>query len=270
MPVFNQSVFNQYARYYDLMYQDKDYKSEAGFIKGLLDQHAPHSPGILELGCGSGSHALCLCEMGYTLHGIDKSKKMLSLAKAKTSKLPVPALSRLSWRQADICHVQLNQQYDAVLSLFHVMNYQIGDEDIANLFKTVDGHLKSGGIFIFDCWNGPAVLHQPPEIRVKHAENDALLVTRICEPKLYPDRKIVDVHYTFFVKNKKSKVITRFCETHRMRYLFTPEIENFIKNTDMSIVEAGEWMTREPPSRDSFSIYYIAKKSKSSLTVNPG
>jgi SAM-dependent methyltransferase len=254
-------VFNKYARYYDLMYQDKDYKSEAGFIKDLLDQHAAHAECILELGCGSGGHAVYLVQTGYRLHGIDKSEKMLSLARAKTLKLPAPERNRLSWGQADIRQVQLNQRYDAVLSLFHVINYQVGDDEIPRLFKTVGRHLKPGGAFIFDCWHGPAVVRQKPEIRLKRAETSELLITRICEPESLPDRKIVDVHYTFFVENKKTKEITSFCETHCMRYLFTPEIENFAEDTDMTIVETGEWMTRKPPSGDSFSVYYVLKKS---------
>jgi SAM-dependent methyltransferase len=254
------SVFNQYARYYDLMYQDKDYKGEAVFINNLLDQHAPRTESLLELGCGSGGHAVYLYEMGYTLHGIDKSEAMLSLARTKALNLHAHDPVRLSWSQADICHVQLTQRYDAILSLFHVMNYQIGNEDIAHLFKTVDRHLKPDGIFIFDCWHGPAVLHQQPEIRVKRAETDEFFITRICEPRLLSDQQIVDVHYTFFVENKKTKAITSFCETHRMRYLFTPEIENFVGDTDMSIVETREWMTRKPPSSDSFSVYYVLKK----------
>jgi SAM-dependent methyltransferase len=254
------SVFNQYARYYDLMYQDKDYKSEADFIKGLLDQYAANTEFILELGCGSGSHAIYLSEMGYTLHGIDKSEQMLSMARTKALKLNAPDLIRLSWTQADICHVQLNRQFDAIVSLFHVMNYQVDNEDIANLFKTVDRHLKTDGIFIFDCWNGPAILNQPPEIRIKRAENNELFITRICEPRTLPDQHIVVVQYTFFLENKKSKAITSFSETHHMRYLFTQEIENFVKNTDMSIVDAKEWMTQKPPSADSFSVYYVLKK----------
>ena len=42
---------------------------------------------------------------------------------------------------------------------------------IKNTFKTVNKHLKNGGIFIFDFWYGPAVLRDLPTKRVKKVEN---------------------------------------------------------------------------------------------------
>ena len=37
------SVFGTYARYYDLLYKDKDYTSEALFVESLLARHAPRA-----------------------------------------------------------------------------------------------------------------------------------------------------------------------------------------------------------------------------------
>jgi len=57
-------VFENYARYYDLLYHDKDYNAEAKFVHQLLQIHAPETRSILELGCGTGSHAVLLAELG--------------------------------------------------------------------------------------------------------------------------------------------------------------------------------------------------------------
>ena len=255
------NVFNQYARYYDLLYQDKDYRGEVAFVKHLLERHASHAKMLLELGCGSGSHAVSLAEMGYVLLGIDQSEDMLALAREKSQKLTPALANRLSWRRRDICRLELTEQYDSIISLFHVMNYQTQDKDIISVFETANKHLNHHGLFIFDCWHGPAVLHQKPEIRVKRAENSDVFITRLCEPQLLPEQNIVNVHYTFFVENKKNKEIKSFRETHRMRYLFSHEIENFAEKTDLSIIETKEWMTGNAPSNDSFSVYYVLKKN---------
>ena len=47
-------MFEDYAKYYNLLYQDKNYAEETDFVLGLLtnDNRALHS--LLDLGCGTG------------------------------------------------------------------------------------------------------------------------------------------------------------------------------------------------------------------------
>jgi len=47
-------VFDAYAVYYDLLYQDKDYVGESTFVKNLFLKYGIESGDVLELGCGSG------------------------------------------------------------------------------------------------------------------------------------------------------------------------------------------------------------------------
>lgn len=43
-------VFNDYARYYDLLCHDKDYAGEATYIHNLVRTNAPRAITILNLG----------------------------------------------------------------------------------------------------------------------------------------------------------------------------------------------------------------------------
>ena len=47
-------VFDTYAHYYDLLYQDKDYVAEAEYVAAYIQSHSPQAERILELGCGTG------------------------------------------------------------------------------------------------------------------------------------------------------------------------------------------------------------------------
>ena len=67
------STFELYAAYYDLLYEDKRYDEEAQFVARLLREQAPHARSILELGCGTGKHALALARQGFSLTGVDLS-----------------------------------------------------------------------------------------------------------------------------------------------------------------------------------------------------
>lgn len=55
-----QEVFADYARYYDLLYRDKDYKAEAEYVARLIRKFHPATQNILELGSGTGIHARLL------------------------------------------------------------------------------------------------------------------------------------------------------------------------------------------------------------------
>ena len=176
------SVFNQYARYYDLLYRDKDYASEALFVLTLIREHCFGARHILELGCGTGVHAQHLAESGACVHGVDRSTLMLEDAWNRHRGLPSKLATRLAFSLGDAREVRLGNTFDAVISLFHVMSYQVLDEDILDIFATTKAHLKSGGVFIFDCWYGPGVLTDRPVTRVKRQRTNFLRETDSAQP----------------------------------------------------------------------------------------
>ena len=52
------SVFgDNYSRYYNLLYSDKDYLGESRYIDGLIQKYSPGAKNVLDLGCGTGRHA---------------------------------------------------------------------------------------------------------------------------------------------------------------------------------------------------------------------
>jgi SAM-dependent methyltransferase len=252
-------VFNNYARYYDLIYRDKDYVGEAQFIHKLIQTYAPNTQTILELGCGQGKHAVLLAKEGYQIHGVDLSHEMLQKANNSISLLPTDLASRLKFSQGDIREVRLNQTFDVIISLFHVISYQTTNEDLLAAFATVKEHLNPGGIFIFDVWYGPAVLTEKPTTRIKRVEDEKIQVTRIGEPILYANENLVDVNFQVFIKDKSSGTVEELQETHKMRYLFKPEIEFFCSANQLVSVQSGEWMTDKQPGLNTWGVYFIVR-----------
>ncbi len=238
------NVFGDYARYYDLLYQDKDYDGEAQFINGLIQKYAPNAKNLLELGCGTGIHAEKLAAAGYSVHGVDLSAEMLKCAEDRLRNLPKNKAKRLSFSCGDIRQFRHGGgRFDAVISLFHVMSYQTQNSDLLAVFNTVRQHLKPKGIFIFDCWYGPAVLSDPPAVRVKRFEDEKIEITRIAEPEMYPNGNRVDVHYQVFIRNKSTGEMKMLEETHRIRYWFQPEIEQILALSGLSLINSQEWLS---------------------------
>jgi SAM-dependent methyltransferase len=152
--------FQLYSKYYDLLYTTKDYKAEAGYVNNSLRIFNKNIISMLELGSGTGNHALHLCAQGFEVHGIERSNEMVKVAKNKNIQNYYPRL-------ADITSFKLEQKFDGAISLFHVISYLTDNEQLINCFTCTREHLKENGIFLFDVWYTPAVYLQKPEIRIK-------------------------------------------------------------------------------------------------------
>jgi len=248
------TVFGRYARYYDLLYRDKEYQVEADFVAGLVRSHAPGASSLLELGCGTGRHAGLLAGAGYQVHGVDRSPEMLSDAQRRRDLLPGEAAERLSFSCGDLRELRLERSFEVVISLFHVMSYMSANDDLARAFATARAHLAPGGLFLFDCWYGPAVLSDPPVVRVKRLADDQVEITRIAEPKLFPNENCVEVNYEVQVRDRGSQSVDILRESHRMRYLFLPEIEALFASHGMKGVYCGEWLTGQEPGTATWNV----------------
>lgn len=245
-------VFNLYARYYDLLYQDKDYATEAAYVASHIRKQIPNAKYILDLGCGTGAHAEHLARMGFIVHGIDLSETMLASAAERKRSLPADISAKLSFSLGDIRTIRVDVIYDVVVSLFHVMSYQTSNVDIKSAFATAAAHLGSGGLFLFDFWYGSAVLAQKPRVRVKRLEDDEIKITRIAEPIMRVNEDIVDVNYTVFVEIKADGRMDKIHEKHTMRYLFLPEIDAY-GGENFSSLASCAWMTTYVLSTKSWS-----------------
>jgi SAM-dependent methyltransferase len=253
-------IFDVYSHYYDLFYRDKNYAAEAEYVASRIREHAPRAMRILELGCGTGAHAEQFARMGYTIHGVDLSSTMLARAEARKASLQHDVAARLSFGQGDVRTVRTGDTYDVIISLFHVMSYQSTNADLEATFRTAGLHLGSGGLFLFDFWYGPAVLTQKPEVRVKRMEDDLIKVTRIAEPTILPNENVVDVKYTIFIELKATGEVKQLTETHRMRYLFLPELSYFSGRDSWSDFTCTGWMRFDSARQEDWAALAVARK----------
>ncbi|MBT4444965.1 MAG: class I SAM-dependent methyltransferase, partial [Waddliaceae bacterium] len=117
-----------YAGYYDLLYNDKDYKAEAKFVDSLIKKYNATANTMLDVGCGTGKHAEIFADMGYAVHGIDLSEDMLAIARKQSKS------DNVTFSKADVTAMKLDEKYDTIVSLFHVMSYQTTNEALIKAF----------------------------------------------------------------------------------------------------------------------------------------
>lgn len=254
------SVFGEYARYYDLLYRDKDYAGEAARVARLLRGAAAPVRRVIELGCGTGGHAVALARMGYAVTATDVSEAMLAGAQARYAGLDEVLRARLGFRHMDARTGRLGEPFDAVVALFHVLSYQTTNADFAAILATAAAHLLPGSLFVFDFWYGPAVLWQRPDVRVRRLEDGELELARIAEPSLRENDNCVDVRYTLWIRDRRSAKIESVTETHAMRYFFLPELEAALAQASLQLMSSQDMTTGEPLGVGSWSACATARK----------
>jgi SAM-dependent methyltransferase len=217
------SIFGAYAHFYDALYQDKDYNAECDFLAAIFARYAPGPiRTILDLGCGTGGHALLLAQRGYQVTGVDRSEEMLAIAQAKATstfqRSNVPTFQR-----GDIRTLALGQTFDAVICMFAVMSYMTTNADVGAALTTARRHLAPGGLLIFDGWHGPAVLTERPSDRYKIIQTGDERTIRFVQPALDVVRHTVDVSYKV-MRIRRDRIVEEVDEVHPMRFFFAQEL----------------------------------------------
>ncbi len=227
-----------YAVAYDALYGDKDYAAECDLIERLFAIREAGVETVLDLGCGTGNHAIPLAARGYRVTGVDRSADMIAAAAAKPG-------DAVAFHTGDIRDIDLDRRFDAVLMMFAVLGYQTANRDVLAALATARRHLVAGGLLIFDVWYGPAVLHQRPSRRVKEAAAGATRFVRTADSQLDLARNLCTVRYRI----RASSAAPRQSDfVHRMRYFFAPELALFLESSGFRSLRLGAFpdFGREP------------------------
>jgi len=245
-----------YAEYYNMMYQNKDYSEEAEYVaRKITSLHSGKK--ILDIGCGTGRHAAELTKHGFTVHGIDRSEQMIAVAKASHREN-----SSLSFSVDDAVSFEAEKEFDAVVSLFHVMSYLNANQELFQCFQHVYKALKTNGVFLFDFWYGPAVLIQKPEKRILKLENENNTIFRFAVPECCFEKDVVTVDYEMVCFSREGGKNITFTEKHPMRYFFLPELTFLLEQAGFTQIHFEEFQTGKVPSEKTWGVCAIAQKGR--------
>ena len=250
-----------YSQLYDSFYEEKDYPGEARFVLSRIETLLGTSRrfDILDLGCGTARHAAHFAEHGHRVDGVERSTRMLEIARLGLTARGSPIADRVSVREGDIRYASLGLTYDAICCLFHVINYMQRDEDVRAAFVNARRHARDGTAYLFDFWHGPAVLRHPPVLREKTITTGTSTVRRVSTPIWDRARSLVRVNYRLEITDLLTGRMSTEHECHILRYFFPEQIETWLKASGFLAVEVAEWMTAKPPRDDCFSVYMLAR-----------
>jgi len=251
------SYIGRHAEVYDIFYADKPYGREAEFVHNCLQKYgAGEVRSLIELACGTGSHALVLEKLGYRITALDYSADMLARARQK-----VAANSAIDFRLGDMTAFELeNKPFDAAVCLFDSIGYVQTNAAIKRVFVSVRDHLRSGGLFIFEFWHAAAMLRSYEPLRVRRWSVPAGELLRISQTTLECAEQLSRVAYSIYELNQDG-TYSSLHETQVNRYFLVQEMADLLTDCGLTPVK---WFSgfndTEPVNENTWHIVAVARK----------
>ena len=256
------SIYEKFGEHYDLIYQGiVNYEKECDALEKIFAKLCQRKPkSILDIGCGTGSHAVILSKRGYNVTGIDISKTMIKKAKEKAKKEKVKA----EFFVQDMRNIKLNKKFDCAICIFGGFGYILKYEDLVNAFSGLRQHLNKGGLFIFEFWNVGGIRPSPYQSWMK-TQDDNVTLYRLSESNFDPQTNVLNIDF-HFILIRKDKLVETFNETHKIKCYTLAEIRKYLEDNEFKLVSDYDWDGKnetefKTPRKETFRILAIAKKS---------
>jgi SAM-dependent methyltransferase len=136
---------------------DAQIAREATFVEDSLG--VERGGAILDLGCGTGRHAIELARRGYEVVGFDLSLAMLARAGEEAQ----DRAAKLNFVQGDMREMSFEEQFDGVYCWNTTFGY-FEEEKNAQVVDRVHRALKGGGQFLLDVVNRDFLIRQSPSL----------------------------------------------------------------------------------------------------------
>jgi SAM-dependent methyltransferase len=261
-------VYEKMATYYDLLYRQLvDYDGDCDFLEEIFRKHsAKRVKSILDIGSGTGSHAIILARRGYHVVGIDRSSQMLALAKKKK----IDPSSTPEFRSMDMRNIKLREKFDAAVVMFGGFGYLIENEDVDRFLNSV-GKSIPNGLLVFEFWQNSAIFpagasalgHRDWDR--EEDEQNHLLVIRLNTSKYDAQTNLLSVNFDFYVVDANSKLLVdNFSETHVVRTYSISEVRHQVEKNGYNPIAfyVGDLKARRiaPAQLSTFRVICVAKK----------
>jgi SAM-dependent methyltransferase len=251
------SFLERYALYYDTLYQDKDYAREVDYVEWAFRRSGARDvKAVLDVGCGTGGHAIRLAQRGYRVAGIDPSPWMIARARQKASGVP---RSRLAFQQGTARSFRRSERFDAACCMFGVIDYLLDEEEIRASLTNIRRHLSNSAPFVLDYWYAPAVLAIRPSVRLLVKQADGYEIARTAIPSLDPARCLNVTKYYCTIR-RNGTIEDEFTEIHPVRFFFRKELDRFLSESGFTpIAHLAFLKRRQPPGRRTWSALCVAR-----------
>jgi len=239
-----------FSKYYDIINKDKSYDDEVAVIDSVIRKFTDKkNMKLADVGCGTGNHALEFSRMSYKVSGFDVSPHMIEIAQRKSNEVDF------------VCENFKDAKgvFDVIVSLFDVVNALGPYEKLIEFFIAVAKHMDQDSIFIFDVWNGDAVVKSPPEVKFKVIEKGDIKIERNVVPENDMQKQTSILTYDLKIY-KNGKLIDSVKPRMVIHFFKQDEIISALKTAGLKIVCTFPY--KEPDRKikeDDWKINFVCK-----------
>jgi SAM-dependent methyltransferase len=247
-----------YADAYDALHAFKDYDAECDMLERVFAEFGVIPVRrILDLGCGTGGHAVLLGRRGYEVIGVDRSTPMIELARAKARVADVAA--KVRFLAQDITTPVEVPPCDAAVMMFAVLGYLAEEGAAAIGLRAVRTRLRQSALLVFDVWYAPAVMREPPQDRWRMGERNGLRLLRLTSGNVRADEEVCEVEIRL-LRIESDRIVDETVEQHRVRYYSRDAITRLLAESGFELVRLGSFPEyREEPGASGWSVAVIAR-----------
>jgi SAM-dependent methyltransferase len=253
------SYSGRHAELYDLFYADKPYAAEAAFVDQCLNNYSDGPVDrLLEIACGTGTHAFQLEKPGRKIIASDYSEDMLRRARQKGEERH----SRVEFQFQDMTKLDVGgEPFDAVICLFDAIGYVATNEALERVFRGVHEHLRPGGMFVFEFWHAAAMLRYYDPVRVRRWQTGDSLVLRISETSLDSAKQLSRVAYSIY-ELKSDGTYSAITEIQVNRYFLVQEMAQWLSSSGFTPLKWFSGFTNdENISGETWHIVAVARRN---------
>jgi 2-polyprenyl-3-methyl-5-hydroxy-6-metoxy-1,4-benzoquinol methylase len=251
MKAWYETLFTNYAQTYDREPFTRGTLGEVDFIEREIKFNK--STTILDIGCGTGRHAIELAQRGYEVTGIDLSDSQLQRARKKAKNAGI----QLRFLKKDARNFTFRKKFDVIIMICEGA-FSLMETDAMNfqILKNAEKSLKQSGVFIFTCLNALFPLFHS----VKDFLNSA--GTEVSSEKLTFDlmtfRETSEIEVTDD-SGKKKKMINneRYYTPSEIRWLLT---SLQFKKIEIFGCKLGAFSREDPLTTEDFEMLVVARK----------
>ena len=253
MKQWYESLFENYARKYDKEPFVQGTAGECDFIEQEINHDK--SLKIIDIGCGTGRHAIELTKRGYRVSGVDLSENQIKRAREKAKEARVT----IDFQTQDARNLPFDNEFDLAIMLceggFSLMETdQMNFEILRNATKA----LKSKGKFIFTTLNGLFPLFHSVNEFYKSSQKEGQSQCKECSFDLMTFR---DHNTAIFEDDSGNKGELKCNE----RYYVPSEITWLLKTLGFKKIEIfgaklGAYSRNHQLTPDDFEMLVVAEK----------
>ena len=251
------------APFYEALYREKVFSGdgaaqECDVIEKILLKHGGAVSSVIDMGCGTGVHAIELANRGYEVLAADYAEGMLGIAKGR----PRNKEANISFLRANMREYVPPKRYDALICMTNAFLCNYKDEHVDAALRCFAASLRSGGVLLIEATSYGAMIANGifPFTYVNRAIVDSREVVEISENEPDEENRVLREQNTYFIANGKGS-FERHDSENRLRMISISRLKQRLSKAGFSVLELIDAETLKTAAEDTSEYFIVCQRA---------